>query len=83
MTENDANNGFLGSSEAMRGALNRLRMPVVLMATRLDELADLAEVWKRRREAGKDSPQVRAALIRAAQGIAALVESTDGVINGG
>jgi hypothetical protein len=44
------------------------------IAERLDELADLAEVWKRRRQARQSTDSVRDALLNACGGVA-LIQS--------
>lgn len=45
-----------------------------LVAERLDEIADLAEVWKRRRQSRQATGAVRVALINACGALAMLQE---------
>jgi hypothetical protein len=47
------------------------------IAERLDELADLAEVWKRRRQARQSTDSVRAALLNACGGVQSFSDMTD------
>jgi hypothetical protein len=63
-----------GMQNALGGASGSFTLHVDRVAEMLDELADLAEVWRRRRMAGQETGSTRVALLNAASAVMAVQE---------